>query len=615
MAVPFRIGVMQLTMEPLDEMLASARVMDEAGMDTIWLAEAYPWWRKHGMEARSSTVVSALMARETKRLTIGWGIISPFTRHPVQVAMDARVVQEAAGPGRFILGFGTSKIFLNNAGMQTSKTLGPMRDAVEIVRGVLGGEAFEYTGSTWNANVPALQAEAHAPRERAAGLRRGDGAEDAGARRRDRRRLPDAVDHDAGVRPLHARERRGRHRHRLHGRRLDPRVRPRRGPRRRARDRRHVSREQGAEHPGLGRHAARPRGHRAGRDPPRRRGDGAGRPPRREGEGHATRCSTSASRSPEQSGLGRRALAAIERVDARCDRGDDARDVHRLGTLVLEWRADRSSHTIREQSRLVSSRAGHSVEPAAATLVDRRRAGDLDGGFEAWAAAGRMKIDRDRLVDTASQLVNVHSFTGDEERMADLMLAIFDGMGLQVQRQQVEDNRANALGTWAGAGGGPSLMFNGHMDTSYSGREPWLRDVPGLPAAGVRARRPPLRARHLEHEGRARLLRRGRARAAGCRRAAARRRADRRRQRRDREDAVRRRDGRASTAATPPARAISSRTAASPTCACSASRPRARSCSATSARSGCASACTATSSTRRSARGSATRTRSCACTR
>jgi len=117
------------------------------------------------MEARSSTVASALLALGTKRLTIGWGIISPFTRHPVQVAMDARVVQEAAGPGRFILGFGTSKIFLNNAGMQTSKTLGPMRDAVAIVRGVLGGEAFEYTGSTWNASVPALQQDAQTPRE------------------------------------------------------------------------------------------------------------------------------------------------------------------------------------------------------------------------------------------------------------------------------------------------------------------------------------------------------------------------------------------------------------------------------------------------------------------
>src|SRR6184192_28292 len=165
MAVPFRIGLMQLTMEPLDEMLETAKALDDYGLDTIWLAEAYPWWRKHGMEARSSTVVSALMARETKRLTVGWGIISPFTRHPVQVAMDARVVQEAAGPDRFILGFGTSKIFLNNAAMQTNKTLGPMRDAVEIVRGVLGGKAFEYEGSTWSASVPALAPEADTPRE------------------------------------------------------------------------------------------------------------------------------------------------------------------------------------------------------------------------------------------------------------------------------------------------------------------------------------------------------------------------------------------------------------------------------------------------------------------
>jgi len=165
MAQPFRIGVMQLTMEPLDEMLESARAMDAAGMDTIWLAEAYPWWRKHGMEARSSTGVAALMGRETERLSIGWGIIAASTRHPVQAAMDARVVQEAAGPGRFILGFGTSKIFLNNTKSQTKKTLGPMRDAVTIARGVLSGERFEYDGDTWSADVPAMSSDAHAPRE------------------------------------------------------------------------------------------------------------------------------------------------------------------------------------------------------------------------------------------------------------------------------------------------------------------------------------------------------------------------------------------------------------------------------------------------------------------
>ena len=90
------------------------------------------------------------------------------------------------------------------------------------------------------------------------------------------------------------------------------------------------------------------------------------------------------------------------------------------------------------------------------------------------------RIDRERLVHTASRLVNVHSFTGDEQRLADVISSLYDELGLQVQRQQVEDNRANALGTWAGTGGGPSLMFNGHMDTSYSGREPWLRNVPGF---------------------------------------------------------------------------------------------------------------------------------------
>ena len=91
-----------------------------------------------------------------------------------------------------------------------------------------------------------------------------------------------------------------------------------------------------------------------------------------------------------------------------------------------------------------------------------------------------MNVDRDRLVDTATRLVDVPSFTGDEEAAARLMVELYESLGLQVQWQQVEEGRANALGIWPGAGGGSSLMFNGHLDTSYSGREPWLRDVPGF---------------------------------------------------------------------------------------------------------------------------------------
>jgi len=162
---PFRIGVMQLTMEPLEEILEHARVMDEAGFDTIWLAEAYPWWRKHSMEARSSTALSPLIARETKQLAVGWGIISPFTRHPIQIAMEARVTQEAAGPERFYLGLGVSKIFMRHAGIgEGSKPVAAMKEAAEIIRGVLGGEEVDFAGKVFEAHVPALHDDADVPR-------------------------------------------------------------------------------------------------------------------------------------------------------------------------------------------------------------------------------------------------------------------------------------------------------------------------------------------------------------------------------------------------------------------------------------------------------------------
>ncbi len=97
-----------------------------------------------------------------------------------------------------------------------------------------------------------------------------------------------------------------------------------------------------------------------------------------------------------------------------------------------------------------------------------------------------IRIDQDRLVDWASQAIGIPSFTGSEEAMAELVRETFLDLGLQVQWQQVEDGRANVLGTLPGEGGGRSLMLNGHVDTSYSGREPWLRHVPGFqPSAFV----------------------------------------------------------------------------------------------------------------------------------
>jgi 5,10-methylenetetrahydromethanopterin reductase len=166
MGLPLEIGVLQLSMEPVTETLAMAKACEDAGFDCFWIAEAYPWWRKHGFEARSSTALLAVIASQTKRIKLGWGIISPYTRHPVQIAMEARVMQDLAG-SRFLLGLGASKIFMKEIGEGEGEKVGPatvMKESIEIVEGALKGDAFEYQGKVFSASLPAMQNGAHAPR-------------------------------------------------------------------------------------------------------------------------------------------------------------------------------------------------------------------------------------------------------------------------------------------------------------------------------------------------------------------------------------------------------------------------------------------------------------------
>jgi len=89
-------------------------------------------------------------------------------------------------------------------------------------------------------------------------------------------------------------------------------------------------------------------------------------------------------------------------------------------------------------------------------------------------------VDEQRLVDTACAYVSTPSPTGSEQAMAETVRAAFEDTGLRIAWQEVEEGRPNVLGTLEGLGGGPTLMFNGHMDTSYSGREPHLRGILGF---------------------------------------------------------------------------------------------------------------------------------------
>jgi acetylornithine deacetylase/succinyl-diaminopimelate desuccinylase-like protein len=77
------------------------------------------------------------------------------------------------------------------------------------------------------------------------------------------------------------------------------------------------------------------------------------------------------------------------------------------------------------------------------------------------------KIDRARLVDLVVQLVNVPSPTGFEGDMARAFHGVLRSAGFRATLQPIGDNRYNAVGILEGSGQGKTLMFNGHLDTSF----------------------------------------------------------------------------------------------------------------------------------------------------
>ena len=77
------------------------------------------------------------------------------------------------------------------------------------------------------------------------------------------------------------------------------------------------------------------------------------------------------------------------------------------------------------------------------------------------------RIDRDRLIDLVVQLVNIPSPTGFEGDMARAFHEVLLAAGFRATLQPIGDERYNAIGIWEGTGSGKTLMFNGHLDTSF----------------------------------------------------------------------------------------------------------------------------------------------------
>ena len=96
------------------------------------------------------------------------------------------------------------------------------------------------------------------------------------------------------------------------------------------------------------------------------------------------------------------------------------------------------------------------------------------------------EVREEEIVGMCCDVINIPSPTGEEFLMAQYMQGALQAIGLEVTWQEVEDGRANVVGRWTGTGGGKNLMFNGHMDTSNTGREDFLTGIGYKPHAVVK---------------------------------------------------------------------------------------------------------------------------------
>ena len=103
---------------------------EAAGFDQVWVS--------NDLLLRSAPVLAATLAARTSRISLGIGVMNPYSVHPSELAMMAATLQEASG-GRFLLGVGAgAEEFLAWAGIARTAPLATTRAAVVTLRALLG---------------------------------------------------------------------------------------------------------------------------------------------------------------------------------------------------------------------------------------------------------------------------------------------------------------------------------------------------------------------------------------------------------------------------------------------------------------------------------------------
>ncbi|HLE24125.1 MAG TPA: LLM class flavin-dependent oxidoreductase [Thermodesulfobacteriota bacterium] len=140
MSSPSKIGIVIPYWSNItkSELIEFARLVEELGYDSIWAEETW---------GRDAFSLLTLLALNTKKVKLGTGVVSVFSRTPALIAQTIATLDEIS-EGRMILGLGTSGpiVIKDWHGLEFEKPLQRTREYVEIIRMILSGERVDYDG-------------------------------------------------------------------------------------------------------------------------------------------------------------------------------------------------------------------------------------------------------------------------------------------------------------------------------------------------------------------------------------------------------------------------------------------------------------------------------------
>ncbi len=127
--------------------IEEVRELENAGLDTVWVAEAY------GFDAVS---LMGYLAAVTERVQIASGILPIYTRTPTLLAMTAAGIDMLSG-GRAMLGIGSSgpQVVEGWHGVPFDAPVPRMREIIDICRKVWRREIVNHQGKRYQIPLPA----------------------------------------------------------------------------------------------------------------------------------------------------------------------------------------------------------------------------------------------------------------------------------------------------------------------------------------------------------------------------------------------------------------------------------------------------------------------------